>query len=213
MSTHTGTAPANQSTVQEGIFNEKRSSQYRPNYWGRLEQFQVPCQLFNHNALSLSPKATKLLFFFYLVGKGAYKRLRRYATPVADQSISTVASQKEISRKTGCSRNTLTSAAKELADAKWIELPSQRRVKHGEHGTNKYFLLNPITGKRLEDLPVKPYFIVPACIVRKEKMHWSLRSMSRSDTALYATLLYRANQVGRLTFLNDRTDLLYQVEC
>jgi hypothetical protein len=205
MGTHSGTAPANQSTVHEG---SKRTSQYSSNYWGRLEQFQVPCQLFRQNALSLSPRATKLLFFLYLVGKGTYKRLQRYATPVADQSISTVASQKEISRKTGRSRNTITSAARELAAAKWIEAPTQRRVKHGEHGTNQYFLLNPTTGKRLENLPVQPYFIIPACIVRKEEMHWSLRSMSHSDIALYATLLYRANQVRKLTFPNDHALLL-----
>ena len=201
MSTHSDTDLVNKPATQLGIFNKK--SQYCPNYWGRLEQFHVPCQLFNQNAISLSPNATKLLFFLYFKGKGAYKQLQRYSTPKSDQSITTVASQKEISRKTGCSRNTLTKVTRELAGAGWIEPPSQRRVRRGELGTNKYFLLDPRTGQRLEELPMKPYFIVPACIVRNENMHWSLASMGRSEMALYATLLFRANRERELSFENN----------
>jgi hypothetical protein len=39
-------------------------------------------------------------------------------------------------------------------------------------------------------------------------MHWSLRSMKRSDVALYVTMLFRANQVRKNTFPNDHALLL-----
>ena len=206
MSTETGAAPAHRRKVQESAFN--RRNQYSPNQWGHLEQFQVPCQLFINNKLSLSPNATKMLMFLYLRGKGRYKQLQRYATPSGDQNISTVASQEEISLKTGCARNTLTSVSKELATCGWIEAPAQRRAKRGELATNEYFLLHPKTGQRLENLPIRPYFVVPACIIRKEKMHWSLRSMKRSDVALYVAMLFRANQVRKNTFPNNHALLL-----
>lgn len=206
MNIETGAAPAHQATIQGSTFN--RRMQYSPNQWGRLEQFQVPCQLFVNNTLSLSPNATKMLMFLYLKGKGRYKQLQRYATPSGDQIISTVASQKEISLEIGCARNTLTSVSKELATGRWIEAPAQRRAKRGELATNEYFLLHPQTGQRLENLPVKPYFVVPACIIRKEKMHWSLRSMNRSDVALYVTMLFRANQARKNMFPNDHALLL-----
>jgi CHC2 zinc finger len=90
----------------------------------------------------------------------------------------------------------------------WIAAPNQRRIRRGELGTNEYFFLNPITGQRLQTLPVKPYFIVPACIVRKQEMHWSLRSMGRADVALYATLLFKANQARKNTFANNHALLL-----
>lgn len=201
MNTETGASPALQLTIQRSAFTKR--SQYSPNQWGKLEQFHVPCQLFVNNTLSLSPKATKMLMFLYLKAKGRYKQLQRYGRNSEEQTISTVASQKEISLKTGCSRNTLTSAVKELVSHRWIAEPVQRRARRGELGTNEYFLLNPITGQRLQDLPVKPYFIVPACIVRKQEMPWSLRSMSRADVALYATLLFRANQARKNTFPNN----------
>ena len=204
MNTETGASPALQITIQRSAFTKR--SQYSPNQWGKLEQFQVPRQLFVNDTLSLSPKATKMLMFLYLKAKGRYKQLQRY--PSGDQTISTVASHKEISLKIGCSRNTLTSVAKELAAGRWIEAPAQRRTKRGELGTNEYFLLNPVTGQRLQTLPVKPYLIVPACIVRKQEMHWSLRSMGRSDVALYATLLFRANQARKNTFPNNHALLL-----
>ena len=149
-----------------------------------------------------------MLMFLYLKAKGRYKQLQRYARASEEQTISTVASQKEISLKIGCSRNTLTSAVKELVSRGWIAAPDQRRVKRGELGTNEYFFLNPISGQPLQTLPVKPYFIVPACIVRKQEMHWSLRSMGRSDVALYATLLFRANQARKNTFPNNHALLL-----
>jgi hypothetical protein len=206
MNTETGAAPAHQATIQGSTFNRRK--QYSPNQWGRLEQFQVPCKLFVNNTLSLSPNATKMLMFLYLKGKGRYKQLQRYATPRGDQTISTVASQEEISLKIGCARNTLTSLAKELAAARWIEAPAQRRAKRGELATNEYFLLHPKTGQRLENLPVKPYFVVPACIIRKQEMHWSLRSMGRADFSLYATLLFRANQARKNTFDNNHALLL-----
>lgn len=201
MNTETGAAPAHHATIQGSTFNRRK--QYSPNQWGRLEQFQVPCQLFVNNTLSLSPNAAKMLMFLYLKAKGRYKQLQRYWTPSGDQTISTVASQKEMSLKTGCSRNTLTSAARELAAGRWIEAPAQRRAKRGELATNEYFLLHPKTGQRLENLPVKPYFVVPACVVRKEQMHWSLRSLSRPGVALYTTLLFRANFVRKNTLPND----------
>jgi DNA-binding transcriptional MocR family regulator len=149
-----------------------------------------------------------MLMFLYFKAKGRYKQLQRYATPSGEQTISTVASQKEISLKIGCSRNTLTSAVKELVLHGWIAAPNQRRIRRGELGTNEYFFLNPITGQRLQTLPVKPYFIVPACIVRKQEMHWSLRSMGRADVALYATLLFKANQARKNTFANNHALLL-----
>jgi hypothetical protein len=206
MNTETGASPAHQPTIQRSAFTKR--SQYSPNQWGKLEQFHVPCRLFVNNTLSLSPKATKMLMFLYLKAKGRYKQLQRYARASEEQTISTVASQKEISLKIGCSRNTLTSAVKELVSRGWIAAPDQRRVKRGELGTNEYFFLNPISGQPLQTLPVKPYFIVPACIVRKQEMHWSLRSMGRSDVALYATLLFRANQARKNTFPNNHALLL-----
>lgn len=206
MSTETGTAPAKQLRVHVTGFN--KINQYSPNQWGYLEQFHVPCHLFIDNKLSLSPNATKMLMFLYFRGKGRYKQLQRFATHSGPRTISTVASQEEISLKTGCARNTLTSVSRELATGRWIDAPAQRRAKRGELATNEYFLLHPKTGQRLENLPVKPYFVVPACIIRKEKLHWSLRCMSRSDVALYATLLFRANQKRTNTVPNDHALLL-----
>ena len=66
----------------------------------------------------------------------------RFGMMRGDQSLSIVASQQEISLKTGCCRNTLTSAANELVTGNWIEAPTQRRAKRGELATNEYFLLN-----------------------------------------------------------------------
>jgi hypothetical protein len=147
MNTETGAAPAHQGTIQGSTFNRRK--QYSPNQWGHLEQFQVPCQLFIDNTLSLSPNAAKMLMFLYLKAKGRYKQLLRYWTPSRDQTISTVASQEEISLKTGCCRNTLTSAARELAAGRWIEAPAQRRAKRGELATNEYFLCERYANHRL----------------------------------------------------------------
>jgi hypothetical protein len=202
MTIQTSALPLQQRLVQTGFFKKKKET-FKPNYWGGIEQFQVPCHLFNDNRLTLSPRAIKLLMVFYLKAKGRYKQLLRYSTPQRDQTISIVVSQKEISLKTGCSRNTISLATRNLVDGGWLEAPAQRRVRRGELGTNEYFLLDPKTGHRLESLPLRPYFTVPACIIRKHDMYWSLSRLSSSEAAFYITLLFRANQQRRNTFAND----------
>jgi hypothetical protein len=179
------------------------NQRYGPNRWAGLEQFQVPCQIFRDNKLSLSPSATATLMFLYFKAKGRCKQLLRQGAPSGDRSINVIASQKEASSKTGYSRNTLTSAVRELVADRWLETPAQRRISRGELGTNEYFLLDPKTGQRLQTLPVSPYFTVPTCIIQKNKMHWSLCSMSPSDIALYTTMLFKANQCRKNTFSSD----------
>lgn len=118
--------------------------------------------------------------------------------------INVIASQQELSLKTGySSRNTFTSAVKELVDGSWLDPPAQRRSKRGEHATHEYFLLNPETGDRLQVVPVSPYFTVPACIIRRHTMRWSLASLSSAEVALYTVMLFRANQGRSNTFNND----------
>ena len=176
---------------------------YTANRWGRLEQFQVPSQMFRDNILSLSPRATATLMFFYFKAKGRYKQLLRQPLHNRDGYISVIASQKELSSKTGYSRNTFTSAVKELVAGRWLDPPVQRRFKRGELNTNEYFLLDPKTGKRLQAVPVSPYFTVPASIIRKDMMHWSLASLGSGEVALYTVMLFRANQERNNTFTND----------
>jgi hypothetical protein len=180
-----------------------RSQPYTPNRWGRLEQFQVPSQIFRDNILSLSPSATATLMFLYFKARGRYKQLLRQPLQTGDQYINVIASQKDLSLKTGYSRNTFTSAVKELVAGRWLDHPAQRRFKRGELNTNEYFLLDPKTGQRLQTVPVSPYFTVPACIIRKDKMNWSLSSMSPSDIALYTSMLFKANVGRNNTFSND----------
>jgi hypothetical protein len=124
MSTQTSAPSALGFTIPGNTFKRKTSHQFKPNQWGRLEQFQVPCQLFTENRLSLSPNATKMLLFLYFKARGRYKQLQRYGMIGGNQSLSIVASQQDISRQTGCSRNTLTSVAKELVARKWIQAPA-----------------------------------------------------------------------------------------
>jgi DNA-binding MarR family transcriptional regulator len=177
--------------------------QFAPNYWGRLKQFQVPTHLFKNNVLSLRPKAAAVLMFLYFKARGRYKQIQRCPSPGKSQDINVVASQKEIAQKTGYSRNTVTSAMKELVAKKWLEPPAQRRFKRGELATNEYFLLHPGTGKRLIDLPVRPYFTLPDCIIRQDTMHWALNALSSAEVALYVTALLRADQVRANAFAND----------
>jgi hypothetical protein len=176
---------------------------YAPNRWGRLEQFQVPSQIFKNNMLSLSPRATATLIFLYFRAKGRSNQLQRQSLRATDKVINIIASQKELSSKTGYSRNTFTLAVKELVAGRWLDPPAQRRVKRGELNTNEYFLLDAITGKRLQAVPVSPYFTIPACIFRRHTMHWSLRSLSSAEVALYTVMLFRANQGRNNTFTND----------
>jgi hypothetical protein len=177
---------------------------YKPNRWGRLEQFQVPCQMFRDSILCLSPSATATLMFLYFKARGRYKQLQRQSLHTRETFINVIASQKELSLKTGySSRNTFTKAVKELVAGRWLDPPAQRRFKRGEHATNEYFLLNPKTGERLQTVPLSPYFTVPACIFRKHMMHWSLRSLSSAEVTLYTVMLFRANQERNNTFTND----------
>jgi hypothetical protein len=182
----------------------KKSNGYAPNRWGRLEQFQVPCLIFKDSTLSLSPSATATLMFLYFKAKGRYKQLLRQPLHNGDGYINIIASQKELSLKTGySSRTTFTSAVKELVAGRWLDPPAQRRFKRGELNTNEYFLLDPVTGERLQTVPVSPYFTVPACIIRQDTMRWSLASLSSGEVALYSVMLFRANQQRNNTFRND----------
>jgi hypothetical protein len=138
---------------------------FTPNYWGKLKQFQVPTHLFKNNTLGVSPSAAAILLFLYFKARGRHKQIQRYPSPRKSEDINIVASQKEITQKTGYSRNTVTSAMKELVAKGWLEPPVQRRFKRGELATNECFLLHPGTGKRLIDFPVTPYFTVPRCII------------------------------------------------
>jgi CHC2 zinc finger len=176
---------------------------FTPNYWGKLKQFQVPTHLFKNNALSVSPSAAAILLFLYFKARGRHKQLWHSWRPGKSEEISVVASQKEIAQKTGYSRNTITSAMTELVAGKWLDPPTQRRPKRGELGTNEYFLLHPGTGQRLIHLPVTPYFTLPRCIIEQHTMHWALRSLSSAEVALYAAVLFRANQVRANVFAND----------
>ena len=177
---------------------------YKPNRWGRLEQFQVPCQMFRDSILCLSPSATATLMFLYFKARNRYKQLQRQSLQTIDKYINVIASQKELSSKTGySSRTTFTSAVKELVAGRWLDPPAQRRFKHGELNTNEYILLEPGTGQRLQAVPVSPYFTVPACIIRRHTMHWSLASLSSGEVALYTVMLLRANQERHNTFTND----------
>src|SRR5262249_40626569 len=156
---------------------------------------------------SLSPKATKTLMLLYFRARGRYLQLLRCSSKDGNDWINVIVGQKELSGKTGYSRNTLTSAVDELVAGKWLEPPVQRRAKRGELATNEYFLLNPKTGNRLRVVPVSPYFTVPTCIIRNDKMHWSLRSLSGSEIALYATILFRANWERRISIANNAIQL------
>jgi CHC2 zinc finger/Helix-turn-helix domain len=168
----------------------------------------MPCQIFkDNNSLSLSPKATATLMVLYSRAKGLYHQVQRYPSKDGNDWININVSQKELSRKTGYSRNTLTSAVNELVAGKWLEPPDQRRAKRGELATNEYFLLHPKTGRRLRDIPVSPYFTVPTCIIRNEKMHWSLRSLSPPEVALYTTILFRANRERKISIANSAIQL------
>jgi hypothetical protein len=163
----------------------------------------MPCQIFRDNMLSLSPSAAATLMFLYFKARGRYKQLLRQPLHSGDGYINVISSQKELSLKTGYFRNTFTSAVKELVADRWLDPPAQRRFKRGELATHEYFLLNPATGQRLQAGPVSPYFTVPACIIRRHTMHWSLASLSSGEIALYTIMLYRANQERNNTFSND----------
>jgi hypothetical protein len=177
---------------------------YTPNRWGSLEQFQVPCQIIEENVLSLTPSAVATLMFFYFKAKGRYKQMLRRRLNAENEYISIVASQEELSLKTGySSRNTFTKAVKELVAGRWLASPAQRRFKRGELNTNEYFLLDPATAQRLQTVPLSPYFTVPACIFRRHTMHWSLPFLSSAEVALYTAMLFRANQERNNTFTND----------
>ena len=177
---------------------------YTPNRWGRLEQFQVPCQIIKENVLSLSPSATATLMFFYFKAKARYKQMLRRRLDAENKYINVIASHEELSLKIGySSRNTFTKAVKELVAGRWLAPPAQRRFKRGELNTNEYFLLDPGTGQQLQALPVSPYFTVPACIFRRHTMHWSLSFLSSAEVALYTVMLFRANQERNNAFTND----------
>jgi hypothetical protein len=99
---------------------------FTPNYWGKLKQFQVPTHLFKNNVLCVSPSAAAILLFLYFKARGRHKQLLHSWR----EEISVVASQKEFTQKTGYSRNTVTSAMKELVARGWLEPPAQRRPKY-----------------------------------------------------------------------------------
>ncbi|MGA9797438.1 MAG: CHC2 zinc finger domain-containing protein [Terriglobales bacterium] len=183
--------------------------QFLPNRWGRgLEQFKVPCQIFKDNVLTLNPCATKMLLFLYVRAQGKNQQLQ-HKGPQRELGIPLAISQKEFSERTGYGRNSLTAGAKELVAKGWLEpLPEKRaRPKRGELCIHKYFLLDPETGERLPPVTGKPlvhvYFTVPACLVRKPEMRWSLAALSPPEATLYVTLLFRANVQWSNTFRND----------
>lgn len=180
--------------------------QFLPNRWGRgVEQFKVPCQIFQDNVLTLNPCASKMLLFFYLRAQGKNQQLK-HKGPQREPGIPLAISQKELTEKTGYSRNSLTAGAKELVAKGWLEpLPEKRaRPKRGELCVHEYFLLDHETGERLPPVTGRPllsvYFTVPAQLVRKHEMHWSLAALSRSETTAYVTLLFRANEQRSNTF-------------
>jgi Toprim-like len=78
-----------------------KSQLFLPNRWGRgVEQFKVPCQIFQENILTLNPCAIKILLYLYQRAQGKNQQLQ-HKRPQREPGIPLEISQKELTEKTG----------------------------------------------------------------------------------------------------------------
>jgi hypothetical protein len=172
------------------------NKRYEPNYWGTLDQFEVPYAIVQNERLQLNANALSVLLVFFQVGKAQ----QRSAASVPKSPVDVKIKQDLIAKRSGFSEDTIRKAVRELTQKNFIRVQDTRK-KHIEFGSNIYTLLNPesgapltVTGGRNVLWANKVRYIpVPTCIVKEHEEQWSLANMTSSECRVYISLCWLAN--------------------
>jgi hypothetical protein len=174
----------------------------RPNAsrWGHLQFFSLPSAMIVQNRLKITPAAVKVLVYLYQQAKQQQQRTKKSSQ--SDSTLTISASYKVLMTKTGLSAPTVQGALANLEENCFIERQQGRKKNGAQYGVNGYVLLNPETADPLKHFfgsklifgnGAQKYFTAPTCFVTEHQQSWSLAKLSRSATALYMCLLWRAN--------------------
>ncbi len=183
------------------------SNSFKPNYWGRLSQFEIPHSIVQGNRVALKPSALSVLLVLFEIGKS--KRSR-----VVGSSVDVKASQELLMERSGSSKNMITGAVEELEQKRFIRRSSSRK-KYGEFGANLYTLCDPATGGALVTAKTQNFLIanevqyikIPKCVVKEHQADWSLARMSGSEKRMYVAICWLANRKNSNEFQFDVADL------
>jgi 5S rRNA maturation endonuclease (ribonuclease M5) len=185
---------------------------YKSVRWGdELGIGQIPNFIFRDGKLTLSGIAIKVLVALIYAYRGTAKSSR------LNEDTATVfvrqcpdpkkkATGSSLTERTGLSRKDIGRAVKQLVAAGYIQtvqnLTRDKRSNRGRLLSNGYIFLNPRAGK-----PLRPsvgtnvlfenglrYFTYPVCLLTQIERHWSLASLTSSETRAYASVLYLAGK-------------------
>jgi hypothetical protein len=166
---------------------------FRPNYWGKLPQFEIPHSIVQDGILKVNPDALAVLLVLFEVGK-AQQRTRTGST------VQVKVTHDLLMERSGYSKNVIPEAVKELEERDFIRCSASRK-KRGEFGSNVYTLLNPGTGIALAAIGRNilysnevQYIKVPVCVVKELGAEWSIAKMSGSELRLYVSICWLANR-------------------
>ncbi|MCL2659269.1 MAG: hypothetical protein FWD64_01940 [Acidobacteriaceae bacterium] len=181
-------------------------------YWGDLEYMQLPYFLIDGKydlTQSTLVVYCALLYSYRQFAKIPIRKRGKFDLSLGAAAAITV-SQKRLMELTGYTDKTIETATKELTQKDLIQVDRRRKtVSKGKRKefdgsmTNRYFLVNPKTGRAFEGgmgfirKSRILYFNIPVDMIKEMGMPWSLAKMtesSRSDARLYLTILYLANK-------------------
>src|ERR1700758_2728091 len=166
---------------------------FKPNYWGRLPQFEVPHSIVQDGILKVNPAALAVLLVLFEVGK-AQQRTK------TGSIVQVKVTHDLLIQRSGSSKNVIPKAVKELEQKGFIRCSASRK-KRGEFGSDVYTLLSPDTGIALAATGRNvlysndvQYVKIPICVVKEHEAEWSFAKMSSSELRMYFSICWIANR-------------------
>lgn len=167
---------------------------FRPNYWGRLRQFQVPHGIVKLDTLVLGPSSLVLLLILLKIARGSQQRSRQ---PLVEVKVTS----KYLSEHSGYSKNIITRALKDLCEKGFIKSCPERR-RSGQFGASIYLICNPENSTPLSSTGRGSFLLangiryinIPACLISEPEARWSFANLAGSETQLYVSLCWVANK-------------------